>query len=85
MKNPKGVYKWAKSQDENGSRPSYNALIKLLEEGASVETLFGVEYRKKSIGKIGDEFREGMELSQKPMTKDEVIALFKSMKENGEL
>ena len=45
MKNPKGVYKWSKSQDDYGPRPSYNAIVRLLQGGASVETLFGVEYK----------------------------------------
>lgn len=45
MKNWKGLYKWSKSQLDDGTRPSYNALIKLLQAGATVETLFGVEYK----------------------------------------
>lgn len=56
MKNPKGVYKWSKSQDDYGTRPSYNAIVRLLQGGASVETLFGVEYKrnvkKESEGQI---------------------------------
>ena len=32
----------------NGARPSYNALVKLLRAGATVETLFGVEYKRPS-------------------------------------
>ena len=47
LKNPNGVYKWAKGQDENGTRPSYNALIRLLQHGATVETLFGIAYKNK--------------------------------------
>lgn len=45
MKNSKGVYKWSKYQFDSGTRPSYNALIKLLKAGATVETLFGVDYK----------------------------------------
>lgn len=45
MKNPKGLYKWSKYQFDSGTRPSYNALIKLLKAGATVETLFGVDYK----------------------------------------
>lgn len=36
--------KWGQSKP-NGSRPNYNALIKLLQAGATVETLFGVDYK----------------------------------------
>lgn len=46
LKNPKGVYKWSKEPEDYGTRPSYNALIRLLGKGATVETLFGVEYAK---------------------------------------
>jgi len=35
MKNPKGIYNWAKGQDNHGTRPSYNALIRLLLAGAT--------------------------------------------------
>lgn len=50
MKNPKGVYNWSKDKANNGTRPSYNAIVRLLENGATVETLFGVDYvRKKPV------------------------------------
>ena len=42
---PKVIYKWA-YMHKDSSRPSYNAIVRLLEKGASVETLFGVEYRR---------------------------------------
>ena len=45
MKNPKGVYNWAKDKDIHGTRPSFNDVIRLLKKGATVETLFGVEYK----------------------------------------
>lgn len=41
---PKVIYKWA-YMHKDSSRPTYNALVKLIEKGASVETLFGVEYK----------------------------------------
>lgn len=46
LKNPKGAYYWAKDKASNGTRPSYNAVVKMLDNGATVETLFGVEYDK---------------------------------------
>lgn len=43
MKNPKGIYNWSKEKSP-GTRPSYNAIVRLLQKGATVETLFGVDY-----------------------------------------
>lgn len=45
-----GVFKWSWEKSKNGTRTSYNAIIKLLRAGASVETLFGVDYN--SVKKI---------------------------------
>lgn len=39
-----GVYKWSWDKFKNGTRPSYNAIVRLLQKGATVETLFGVNY-----------------------------------------
>lgn len=70
LKNPKGVYKWSKDSEDYGTRPSYNALIRLLQKGATVETLFGVEYEKKVFEKskknpnlYDPEFFEGLQKS----------------------
>lgn len=41
---PKVVYKW-QYMHKDGSRPDFNAVIKLLQAGASCETLFGVNYK----------------------------------------
>lgn len=38
---PKVVYKWHYSHNDS-SRPDYNALVRLLQLGATTETLFGV-------------------------------------------
>lgn len=40
---PKVVYKWAYLHKDS-SRPDYNAIIRLLLKGATVKTLFGVDY-----------------------------------------
>lgn len=40
------VNSWSKSKEDGGSRPDFNAVAVLLESGATVETLFGVEYKK---------------------------------------
>ena len=42
---PKVIYKWRYTHKDS-SRPSYNAIVRLLEHGATVETLFGVDYAK---------------------------------------
>lgn len=41
-----GIYKWSWTKEKQGTRPSFNAVIKLLEKGASTETLFGVVTNK---------------------------------------
>lgn len=41
-----GVYKWSWTKEKQGTRPSFNALVKLLKKGASVEALFGVPTNK---------------------------------------
>lgn len=38
-----GIYKWSWPKDKQGTRPTYNAVIKMLQKGASLETLFGVK------------------------------------------
>lgn len=43
LKNSNGVYKWAKSSDNDGTRPSFNAIVRLLRAGATTKTLFGVD------------------------------------------
>lgn len=37
------VYKWAWTKESNGTRPSYNAVVKMLLAGATTMTLFGVD------------------------------------------
>ena len=48
IREARNLGKWAQSKP-NGSRPSYNALVKLLRAGATVETLFGVEYKPNAV------------------------------------
>lgn len=38
-----GVYKWSWDKSKNGTRPSYNAIVRLLRAGATTKTLFGVD------------------------------------------
>lgn len=62
-----GVYKWAWAKDSHGARPPFNAIIKLLQAGASTETLFGVSSKPQQSAsvqppefvKVNPEFVEG--------------------------
>ncbi|PBC75328.1 hypothetical protein SAMN02745108_02823 [Fibrobacter intestinalis] len=64
MRNSKAIYKWAYDREKNGIRPTYETLAKLLEAGASVESLFGVNYKagEKIIEKelTPDDFMRGL-------------------------
>ena len=63
---PKVVYKW-QYMHKDGSRPDFNAIIKLLQAGASTETLFGVSSKPQQPAsvlppefvKVNPEFVEG--------------------------
>lgn len=71
------------------SKPSYESIEKMLLDGAFIREIFDEKVESKVKENIvcldNKDFKEGTELSQKPMTKEDVIALFKSMKEKGEL
>lgn len=45
---PKVIYKW-RYMHKDSSRPDYNAIVRLLEKGATVETLFGVDYKPNKL------------------------------------
>lgn len=71
------VGRWDKKKENSGNRPKYNTLIRLLRAGATVETLFGVDYKGKSEEKTNipkeflydPEFREGLKLAIKDILK----------------
>lgn len=78
---PKVIYKW-QYMHKDSSRPSYNALVKLFEHGASVETLFGVEYNRNPKREADDKiqltpkdlswaFGEAMRLLQEQKDKEQ--------------
>ena len=63
----RNLNKWSKDKS-SGSRPNFNALVNLLLHGATVETLFGVEYKgsKNPVPKnIYDnpEFKAGVKMA----------------------
>lgn len=78
------INRWSWTKSKKGNRPTYNAVIRMLQKGASTKTLFGVECKNSNLTD-DQKFQEGLQVAQKPMTRDEVIALFKSMKEKGEI
>ena len=45
---PQTINRWECKKSKNGGRPKYNAIIRMLRSGATVETLFGVEYKRNS-------------------------------------
>lgn len=46
---PQSVYRWSWPKEKNGNRPKFNAVKILLERGASVKTLFGVDSAEISV------------------------------------
>ena len=81
-------YKYGKS------KPSYESIEKMLLDGAFLSELFSSELQEKVLEthkfcalteSAPNEFKEGLELSNKPMTKEEVVALFREMKAKGEI
>lgn len=75
---PKVVYKWQYNH-KDGSSPDFNAVIKLLEKGASTETLFGVATNKItppqntagniSMAELARFFYEVAKILEKPIQK----------------
>ena len=59
------IYRWSWDKSKQGNRPSFNAFVRLLQKGATVETLFGVEYAKMhpTQGAAPSEFLEGLKES----------------------
>lgn len=80
IKDSKNLGKWAQGKP-NGSRPNYNAIIRLFQAGATVETLFGVEYNPKKP--------DATERKPIDFKNPEFLAMVKNalaeMKQNGQL
>lgn len=63
---PKNLGKWAQDKSKGGSRPNFNAIVRLLLKGAGTMTLFGVESKSNNNDFTkppfdDPEFRSGME------------------------
>ena len=39
------INRWECKKSKSGGRPKYNAIVRMLRSGATVETLFGVDYK----------------------------------------
>ena len=80
--------KWEKDKDNGGARPSFNTFIKLLQKGATVETLFGVEYAKMhpTQGAAPSEFLEGLKESNPESALNAIVERkVLEMKANGKI
>lgn len=74
------IGRWEKDKAHKGNRPKYNAIIKMLKKGATVETLFGVDYKpKKEVSKIPPV----EELINTPQFQEELVKALKKLKEEG--
>ncbi|MCQ2183010.1 MAG: hypothetical protein MJY89_06355 [Bacteroidales bacterium] len=47
IKEGRNLGKWKQSKKKGGTRPTYEAIATLFDCGASVEALFGIEYKPK--------------------------------------
>ena len=92
ISDPKNLGKWGQGKP-NGSRPNYNAFVRLLQKGATVETLFGVEYRGRSVpDEVSEnpEFLAGVEhalsdMKARGLIREEVVQVIADMKAKGQL
>ncbi|WP_295099310.1 hypothetical protein [uncultured Fibrobacter sp.] len=89
---PKVIYKW-QYMHKDSSRPDYNAVVRLLEKGATVETLFGVEYRGRSVpAEVSEnpDFQAGVvkalaDKKSRGIIREEVEQAIAEMKAKGQL
>lgn len=88
---PKVIYKWRYTHKDS-SRPSYNAIVRLLEAGATTKTLFGVDCNNGGP-KPPDtpELRAGQQQARKPIDHNDpewqklVKNALAEMKKDGQL
>ena len=80
LANPKGVYNWNKEQDNHGTRPSYNSLVRMLRKGATPKTLFGVECKDFSSATCSNQDKI---LYESPEFKQGVARAIEDLKKMG--
>ena len=59
------IDRWGEKKDNNGNRPKYNSIVRLLRAGATTETLFGVSCKPKFPDT--PELRTGQQQARKPI------------------
>ena len=80
-----GVYKWSWDKSKNGTRPSYNAIVRLLQAGATTKTLFGVDtaatHQPAVPSEIArdSEFQEGLQAAMDAKIEAKVDAKVKAV------
>lgn len=85
------VYRWAWDKAKQGNRPSFNALVKLLEKGASTSTLFGVENRQAPAEMSANkDFQEGVakalaDIKARGIIREEIDRAIAEMKAAGKI
>lgn len=80
---PKVVYKWAYLHKDS-SRPDYNAIVRLLQKGATTKTLFGVDaatHKPAVPSEIArdSEFQEGLQAAMDAKIEAKVDAKVKAV------
>lgn len=84
IKDPKNLGKWSQGKP-NGSRPNYNAIVRLLRAGATTKTLFGVDYAATHQPAVpseiarDSEFQEGLQAAMDAKIEAKVDAKVKAV------
>lgn len=83
IKDPKNLGKWSQGKP-NGSRPNYNAIVRLLRAGATTKTLFGVDaatHQPAVPSEIArdSEFQEGLQAAMDAKIEAKVDAKVKAV------
>lgn len=79
------VGRWNKPKSKAGNRPKYNAIVRLLQKGATVETLFGVDYAATHQPAVpseiarDSEFQEGLQAAMDAKIEAKVDAKVKAV------
>ncbi|MBR6448392.1 MAG: hypothetical protein IKS96_07085 [Fibrobacter sp.] len=74
------IGRWEKDKAHNGNRPKYNAIIMMLQKGATTKTLFGIDCNpQKELNKLPPI----EELINTPEFKAELVKALKKLKDEG--
>lgn len=70
MKNCNAIYKWKYPKSRGGNRPGYTTIRTLLEMGATIHTLFGLDVKNDTTVGVGSEFEAGVREVVEKMKKE---------------